>query len=45
MEDFMVNGGQGMRLRDAVFALHMVGSDDIGRWEGTGTPFVTANRT
>ena len=28
--------------RDAVFALHMVGSDDIGRWEGAGTPHKSA---
>ena len=24
------------------FALHRVGSDDIGRWEGAGTPLVSA---
>ena len=30
-------------LRDAVFALHIVGSDDIGRWDGADTPYMTVS--
>ena len=29
-------------FRARFFALHIVGSDDIGRWEGAGTPLVSA---
>ena len=36
------NGGTGHVLGTRFFALHIVRSDDIGRWEGAGTPLVSA---